>query len=147
MALLEDLANKAKTKNSRILLPESTDPRVIEASRFISDQNLAQIVLFDEDAASSLGVDSINLKNEDLRLEYAQTLFELRKHKGVSFDAALEMLSSPSVCAMIALHRSEVDGVVTGAITPSQEVLSSALRIIGVSENSNLVSSLSLIHI
>ena len=52
MALLEDLANKAKTKNSRILLPESTDPRVIEASRFISDQNLAQIVLFDEDAAS-----------------------------------------------------------------------------------------------
>ena len=104
MALLEDLANKAKTKNSRILLPESTDSRVIEASRFISDQNLAQIVLFDEDAASSLGVDSINLKNEDLRLEYAQTLFELRKHKGVSFEAALEMLSSPSVCAMIALH-------------------------------------------
>ena len=75
MALLEDLANKAKTKNSRILLPESTDSRVIEASRFISDQNLAQIVLFDEDAASSLCVDSINLKNEDLRLEYAQTLF------------------------------------------------------------------------
>ena len=144
MALLEDLANKAKTKNSRILLPESTAPRVIEASRFISDQNLAQIVLFDEDAASSLGVESINLKNEDLRLEYAQTLFELRKHKGVSFEAALEMLSSPSVCAMIALHRSEVDGVVTGAITPSQEVLSSALRIIGVSENSNLVSSLFL---
>ena len=144
MALLEDLANKAKTKNSRILLPESTDSRVIEASRFISDQNLAQIVLFDEDAASSLGVDSINLKNEDLRLEYAQTLFELRKHKGVSFEAALEMLSSPCVCAMIALHRSEVDGVVTGAITPSQEVLSSALRIIGVSENSNLVSSLFL---
>mgnify|MGYP003314589158 CR=1 FL=1 len=144
MALLEDLANKAKTKNSRILLPESTDSRVIEASRFISDQNLAQIVLFDEDAASSLGVDSINLKNEDLRLEYAQTLFELRKHKGVSFEAALEMLSSPSVCAMIALHRSEVDGVVTGAITPSQEVLSSALRIIGVSENRHLVSSLFL---
>ena len=144
MALLEDLANKAKTKNSRILLPESTDPRVIEASRFISDQNLAQIVLFDEDAASSLGVNSINLKNEDLRLEYAQTLFELRKHKGVSFEAALEMLSSSSVCAMIALHRSEVDGVVTGAITPSQEVLSSALRIIGVSESSNLVSSIFL---
>ena len=45
---------------------------------------------------------------------------------------------------MIALQRSEVDGVVTGAITPSQEVLSSALRIIGVSERSKLVSSLFL---
>lgn len=144
MALLQDLANKAKTKNSRILLPEWTDPRVIEASRLITDQNLAQIVLFDENAASSLGVSSINLKNEDLRLEYAQTLFELRKHKGVTLESALEMLSSPSVSAMVALHRSEVDGVVTGAITPSQEVLSSALRIIGVSQESSLVSSLFL---
>jgi len=37
-----------------------------------------------------------------------------------------------------------VDGVVTGAITPSQEVLSNALRIIGVSNDSKLVSSLFL---
>ena len=144
MPLLDDLNRRAQTKYPRILLPESSDSRVIEAAHTIADQKLAQIVLFDENVASSLGVDSINLKNEDLRLEYAQTLFELRKHKGVSFEAALEMLSSPSVCAMIALHSSEVDGVVTGAITPSQEVLSSALRIIGVSENSNLVSSMFL---
>ena len=144
MALLDDLARKAKTKNSRILLPECSDPRVLEAAHLISEKNLAQIVLFDEETASSLGVSSINLKNEDLRLEYAQTLFELRKHKGVTLESALEMLSSPSLCAMVALHRSEVDGVVTGAITPSQEVLSSALRIIGVSESSSLVSSLFL---
>jgi len=144
MALLEDLARRAKTNNSRILLPESTDPRVTEAARFISDQKLAEIVLFDEDTASSLGVDSIDLKNEDLRLKYAQTLFELRKHKGVTLESALEMLSSTSVCAMIALQRGEVDGVVTGAITPSQEVLSSALRIVGVSKRSNLVSSIFL---
>ena len=82
MALLDDLAHKAKTKNSRILLPECSDPRVLEAAHLISEKNLAQIVLFDEETASSLGVSSINLKNEDLRLEYAQTLFELRKHKG-----------------------------------------------------------------
>jgi len=144
MALLEELVNKAKTKKSRILLPESTDSRVVEAARLVSSQKLAQIVVFDEDVASSLGVDAINLKNEDLRLEYAQTLFELRKHKGVTLESALEMLSSPSVCAMIALQRGEVDGVVTGAITPSQDVLSSALRIVGVSEHSSLVSSLFL---
>ena len=144
MALLDDLAKRAKTKKSRILLPEWTDSRVKEAARLISDQKLAQIVVFDDDSASSLGIDSIDLKNEDLRLEYAQTLFELRKHKGVTLESALEMLSSLSVCAMIALQRGEVDGVVTGAITPSQEVLSSALRIIGVSNQSSLVSSLFL---
>jgi phosphate acetyltransferase len=144
MALLDDLASKAKTKYPRILLPEWTDSRITEAAKSIKDQKIAQIVLFDEDTASSLGVESINLKNEDLKTEYAQTLFELRKHKGVTFESALEMLSNSSVFAMVALQRGDVDGVVTGAITPSQEVLSNALRIVGVAEGSNLVSSLFL---
>ena len=144
MALLDDLASKAKTKYPRILLPEWTDSRITEAAKSIKDQKIAQIVLFDEDTASSLGVESINLKNEDLKTEYAQTLFELRKHKGVTFESALEMLSNSSVLAMVALQRGDVDGVVTGAITPSQEVLSNALRIVGVAEGSNLVSSLFL---
>ena len=144
MALLDDLTSKAKSKYPRILLPESTDSRIIAAAKSIKDQKIAQIVLFDEESASSLGLESINPKNEDLKAQYAQTLFELRKHKGVTVESALEMLSNKSVFAMMALQRGDVDGVVTGAITPSQEVLSSALRIIGVAEGSKLVSSLFL---
>ena len=144
MALLDDLTSKAKSKYPRILLPESTDSRIIAAAKSIKDQKIAQIVLFDEESASSLGLGSINPKNEDLKAQYAQTLFELRKHKGVTVESALEMLSNKSVFAMMALQRGDVDGVVTGAITPSQEVLSNALRIVGVAEGSKLVSSLFL---
>ena len=144
MALLDDLTSKAKSKYPRILLPESTDSRIIAAAKSIKDQKIAQIVLFDEEPASSLGLESINPKNEDLKAQYAQTLFELRKHKGVTVESALEMLSNKSVFAMMALQRGDVDGVVTGAITPSQEVLSNALRIVGVAEGSKLVSSLFL---
>ena len=144
MPLLDDLTSKAKSKYPRILLPESTDSRIIAAAKSIKDQKIAQIVLFDEESASSLGLESINPKNEDLKAQYAQTLFELRKHKGVTVESALEMLSNKSVFAMMALQRGDVDGVVTGAITPSQEVLSNALRIVGVAEGSKLVSSLFL---
>ena len=144
MALLEDLSNKAKVKFPRILLPESSDSRIIDAAKILSIQKIAQIVLFDTNADSSLGIETINLENEDLKAEYAQTLFERRRHKGITLEVALEMLSNPNVFAMIALYRGDVDGVVTGAITPSQEVLSNALRIIGVSEDSKLVSSLFL---
>tara|TARA_B100000795_G_scaffold268850_1_gene256695 strand:- start:1630 stop:2592 length:963 start_codon:yes stop_codon:yes gene_type:complete len=144
MALLEDLSNKAKVKFPRILLPESSDSRIIDAAKILSIQKIAQIVLFDTNADSSLGIETINRKSEDLKAQYAQTLFEIRKHKGVTLETAFEMISNPSVFAMIALHRGDVDGVVTGAITPSQEVLSNALRIIGVSEDSKLVSSLFL---
>jgi phosphate acetyltransferase len=144
MALLEELSNKAKAKFPRILLPESSDSRVIEAAQILSSRKIAQIVLFDANIDSSLGVEVIDRSNEDLKAEYAQTLFERRGHKGVTLEDALEMVSNPSVFAMIALYRGDVDGVVTGAITPSQEVLSNALRIIGVSEKNKLVSSLFL---
>jgi phosphate acetyltransferase len=144
MALLEELSNKAKAKFPRILLPESSDSRVIEAAQILSSRKIAQIVLFDANIDSSFGVEVIDRSNEDLKAEYAQTLFERRGHKGVTLEDALEMVSNPSVFAMIALYRGDVDGVVTGAITPSQEVLSNALRIIGVSEKNKLVSSLFL---
>ena len=144
MALLEELSNKAKAKFPRILLPESSDSRVIEAAQILSSRKIAQIVLFDANIDSSLGVEVIDRSNEDLKAKYAQTLFERRGHKGVTLEDALEMVSNPSVFAMIALYRGDVDGVVTGAITPSQEVLSNALRIIGVSEKNKLVSSLFL---
>jgi len=144
MPLLDDLNRRAQTIYPRILLPESSDSRVIEAAQSISDQKLAEIVLFDAETTSLLDVDTIDPNNEDLKAKYAQTLFELRKHKGVTMESAFEMLDNPTVFAMIALERGEVDGVVTGAITPSQEVLSSALRIIGVSDHSSLVSSLFL---
>ena len=144
MALLEELSNKAKAKFPRILLPESSDSRVIEAAQILSSRKIAQIVLFDANIDSSLGIEVIDRSNEDLKAKYAQILFERRGHKGVTLVDALEMVSNPSVFAMIALYRGDVDGVVIGAITPSQEVLSNALRIIGVSEKNKLVSSLFL---
>ena len=114
------------------------------AAQILSSRKIAQIVLFDANIDSSLGIEVIDRSNEDLKAKYAQTLFERRGHKGVTLEDALEMVSNPSVFAMIALYRGDVDGVVTGAITPSQEVLSNALRIIGVSEKNKLVSSLFL---
>ncbi len=50
----------------------------------------------------------------------------------MSLVDAKVMLDDDTVFAMLALENGDVDGVVTGAITPSQTVLSNALRIIGV---------------
>ena len=144
MALLEDLTNRAKVTYPRILLPESNDPRVILAAEILSSQKIAKVVLLDAKTDTTHGVEFINPEDEDLKLEYAKTLYERRKHKGIDFNEALELVSNPSVFSMVALYRGDVDGVVTGAITPSQEVLSNALRIIGVSNDSKLVSSLFL---
>ncbi len=152
MALLERLTNRAQKIYPRILLPESTDQRVIQAALSVSTQKIAQIVLLgNEDeicsqldqsvGSKSFELEFIDPKDEKLRNDYAKTLFERRKHKGLKLNESLDLVSDPTVFTMLALHRDEVDGVVTGAITPSQQVLGNALRIIGVSNNSKLVSS------
>ncbi len=144
MSLLHNLTNKAIAKFPRILLPESADSRIIQAAEIISRKKIAQVILLGSNTNPPSGIEYINIDDEDLKMEYANSLYERRKHKGLDLIEALELVSNPSVFAMVALLRGDVDGVVSGAITPSQEVLSNALRIIGVSEGSQLVSSLFL---
>ena len=152
MALLEKLTKRAQKIYPRILLPESTDRRVIQAALSLSTQKIAKIVLLgnEDEICSQLDQSSeskkhdlefIDPKDEKLRNDYAKTLFERRKHKGLDLNESLDLVGNPTIFAMLALQRDEVDGVVTGAITPSQQVLGNALRIIGVSNNSKLVSS------
>ena len=152
MSLLEKLTNRAQKIFPRILLPESTDRRVVQAALLLSTQKIAKIVLLgNEDEifskldqsgeSKSHNLEFIDPKDEKLRNDYAKTLFERRKHKGLELNDSLDLVNNPTVFALLALQRGEVDGVVTGAITPSQEVLGNALRIIGVSNSSKLVSS------
>ena len=150
--LLNKLTKKVQKKFPRILLPESSDERVLQAAINISRKKIAQIVLLGDEAKISQQIARLNqgldsefkyLDTKDIQLKniYAEIFYRKRKHKGMSLDEAKKLLEDDTVFAMLALENDDADGVVTGAITPSQTVLSNALRIIGVADNSKLVSS------
>ncbi len=150
--LLNKLTKKAQNKFTRILLPESNDERVLQAAINISKKKIAQIILLGDKTKTTQQLDKLNIapnvgfkyldpKDKQLNNIYAEILYKKRKHKGMSLVDAKVMLDDDTVFAMLALENGDVDGVVTGAITPSQTVLSNALRIIGVADNSKLVSS------
>ena len=152
MTSLDDLKRRAQAKCPRILLPESSDKRVIEAAVSAAKQGVATVVLLGDkkalirsveefDKSGDLGIDFLNPKDENLQTQYAELLHQKRKHTGLSLDEARDLVQQDCVFAMLAVESNAVDGVVTGAITPSQQVLSSALRIIGVAEGAKLVSS------
>ena len=150
--LLNKLTKKAQNKFTRILLPESNDERVLQAAINVSKKKIAQIILLGDKAKTTQQLDKLNIapnvglkyldpKDKQLNNIYAEILYKKRKHKGMSLVDAKVMLDDDTVFAMLALENGDVDGVVTGAITPRQTVLSNALRIIGVADNSKLVSS------
>ena len=151
MTLLHKLTEIAQKTFPRILLPESADERILKAALLISNQKIAQITLLGDELQLNQqlnelngGVHSIaiiNSEDEQLMRKYAELLHQKRKHTGLTLVEARERVQQDCVFAMLALESNAVDGVVTGAITPSQKVLSNALRIIGVAKDAKLVSS------
>ena len=68
MALLEKLTKRAQKIYPRILLPESSDQRVIQAALSLSTQKIAKIVLLgNEDQISSQLEQSGESKRHDLK--------------------------------------------------------------------------------
>ena len=67
MALLEKLTNRAQKIYPRILLPESTDLRVIQAALSLSTEKIAKIVLLgNEDEVCSQLEQSGESKRHDI---------------------------------------------------------------------------------
>ena len=150
--LLGNLVRKSQHIFPRILLPESSDERILQAAINISKEKIAQVILLGDEAIISQQIARLNqgldcglkyIDTKDIQLIniYAEILYTKRRHKGMSLDEAKKLLENDTAFAMLALENGDVDGVVTGAITPSQTVLSNALRLIGVASGSRLVSS------
>ena len=51
MSIIETLRNKASKNPKKIVLPESDDPRTIEALNYILDKKIAKILLIAKDDA------------------------------------------------------------------------------------------------
>ena len=99
MTFTEKMTEQARKMGKRLVLPESTEPRTLQAARIIADKKIAaEVVLVGKStaiakAAEGAGVSLSGLKiidpSESSRLDaYATEYFELRKHKGLSQEDA-----------------------------------------------------------
>lgn len=144
------LISRAKDSGKKIVLPEGSDPRVVEAAKKISLMNLCHIVLlgnvnlltesFTKKELRNITI--INPENDGHRREiYATTYHELRKHKGMTFEKALEEMKDNNKFAMMMLYTGDADGVASGAITTTADVLRPAFQIIKAKPEVGKVSS------
>lgn len=152
MTLIQNLELKARKKDKRILLPESTDNRVLIAAIDISKRNIAKVILLGKEKSiqskikdlgiqTDISIECIDPNNEKLIDKYSNLLWNKRKHKGIELSQARELVRDRTVFSMLLLEDGQVDGVVTGAITPSRVVLGNALKIVGAKDDVDLVSS------
>ncbi|MFH1355414.1 MAG: phosphate acyltransferase, partial [Candidatus Omnitrophota bacterium] len=80
MDMIKALHEKAATSKKTIVLPESEDKRVEEASRIIEKKGIAKVILLTKDKIISADKE-----------KYIQEFYEMRKHKGIELDKVRKM--------------------------------------------------------
>jgi len=142
MDFVSEMKAKAVSAARKLVLPEGTEPRTIKAARILVNEKLAGSVtllgkLADiKEAAKTQGVnlDGIQLVSpaDDSNLnKYAQTYYELRKHKGMTQDQANIEITDPLRWGAMMVHLGDADAMVAGAENTTGDVLRSGLAIIG----------------
>ena len=144
---LESMIERAKLDKKTIVLPEGDDPRVLEAAEKILTDDVANLVILgdpDEIALSGRNFDKariINPSDYERREEMAETLFELRKRKGMTLQEAHEKLDDVMYFGVMLVKMGLADGMVGGANHPTAKLLRPSLQIIKTNKNAPLVST------
>ncbi len=146
------LFQKARQNKKTIVIPESLDDRILRACEIILRRDVANIILLGDEKkirhkSGILGLDIsqatiINPANFDEKELFAQTFYDLRKHKGLTYEAAYETISIDSYFATMMVYLGFADGMVSGAIHTTQETIKPALQIIKTQESISIVSSI-----
>ncbi len=146
------LFQKAQKQMQRIVLPEATDERVLRAVEVLLRRKAVTIILLGEAEtirriAGAQGLDIggamiVDPERSELTPEFAETFYTLRKSKGITRDAANDMVRSPSYFGTMMVHLGHADGMVSGAIHTTQETIRPALQIIKTRPGIPIVSSL-----
>ena len=158
MSFLGQVRKKALQANRRIVLPESSDERVIRATAQILKEGLAQVILVGNHEAimhsakayevSLSGVKIVDPYNFERLNDYVNKLVELRAKKGMTPEEAKKLLQTdPNFFGAMLVKMGDADGMVSGSASPTANVLRAAIQIIGTQPGVKTVSSVFIMEL
>lgn len=151
MAFIDDIKEKARKDKKTIVLPESTDRRTLIAAAKILEEDIADLIMVGDeekimDGAGWLELDLSKLRVIDPKVtpkmeKYMETLYELRKNKGMTLEKAREILVNDYITfAVVMVKCNDADGMVAGACHATADTLRPALQILRTAPGVKLVS-------
>ena len=150
MSFIDNIKERAKKDKKTIVLPETMDRRIMEATEKILKDDIANIILIgkeEEIEEKGKGFDIskatvINPFTSPLTDELIEKLVEIRKNKGLTYEDAKKLLLEDYMyyaCMLVKTGRA--DGVVSGACHSTANTLRPALQIIKTKPGTMLVSA------
>ncbi len=158
MSFIDGIKERAKQNVKTIVLPETEDARTLEAASKVLQQKIANVILIGNKEkvladAKAQGLDLsevpvVDPANCDKFDTYAQTLFELRKAKGMTEEAAKDaLLNNYLMFGVMMVKMGDADGMVAGACHATPDVLRPSLQVLKTAPDADLVSAFFIIDV
>ncbi len=129
---LAPLRDRARRRRARIVLPEVTDARTVEARELLQRDRLCEVVWVEDPRLDPRFTD------------VAALLYTRRKHKGVDEARAVELAAQPVMFGAGLVALGHADAGVAGAAHATADVIRAGLHCLGTAPAIPLVSSMFL---
>lgn len=130
--VLDQLRERARQRKARIVLPETADPRTVDARAQLERDGLCEVVWVEH-------------PRRDARFDdVAALLYSRRKHKGIDEAGAIALAEHPVTFGAGLVALGHADAGVAGAAHATGDVIRAGLFCLGTTPSIPLVSSMFL---
>lgn len=145
---IERVRARAAALGQRIVFPESTEPRTLDAVRALTSTGMVRPVLVLDPAqpgshvaTRAMGVECLDPSSDARADALADHLYAQRKRKGMTRPEAAALARTPLFFADWMVRTGRVDGCVAGASHTTGDILRAALWVVGPASGVRTVSS------
>ena len=148
-----NLVQQARADRRHIVLPEGSDERILRAAEVLLNREIVDLTLLGDPQEVRGHIQKLGLQIDLDRVpiirprhsprfqEYAETLVELRKHKGMTLDQATDLMRDVSYFGTMMVYKGEADGMVSGAAHTTLHTIRPALQFVKTRPGFSVVSS------
>ncbi|MCL7753012.1 phosphate acetyltransferase [Polaribacter sp. Z022] len=148
-----NLLQKARANKKHIVLPEGDDERIIKAAARLQLLDIVDLTLLGDRNKIQLKCDQIGLQIDLDKInildpqdsihndDFANTLYEARKHKGMTEIAAQDLVADVSYYGTLMIMNGLADGMVSGAVHTTMHTIKPSLQLIKTKPGVSVVSS------
>jgi len=149
--LLGSIKAKAVGLKRRIVFPDATDERAIQAARILKDEGIVTPILVGNSSAiraqaekartSLAGLEVVDPASSGRLDEFVEAFYDIRKAKGLTAADARTQMLQPLFFGAMMVREGLADGSVAGSLSTTGDVLRAGIQVIGLQGGISIVSS------
>jgi malate dehydrogenase (oxaloacetate-decarboxylating)(NADP+) len=142
-SIMRTITREAQRDPKRIAFPHAANARLLRAVQQIVDEEIARPILLGRPAeierlCQEMSLDLLDRATvieprTNVHQRYAERLYELRQRKGMTLQAAQNLIQNSDYYAAVMVDRGDADGMVTGFRLNYPETVRPPLEIFGTS--------------